>query len=125
MASRYNAVTTPLQQNANETITKVSNVKVSKEKERKENYLLNINISSASFFSWMDTEFKITTKRERCTFTKYAKLYAAMCSLDKSFNGRMNGKLADMKEQAKGDKLALNKMFITSINKEVENIKCL
>ncbi|MCK5611539.1 DUF1376 domain-containing protein [Candidatus Pacearchaeota archaeon] len=106
------------------TADELSKGKGSKEKKRKENYLLSLNKSYGSFYSWMESEFKITTKQERGTFTKYAKLYAGLCSVDKGFNGRINAKLLDMKEQAKGDKLALNKMFITSINKEIEKLKC-
>lgn len=97
-------------------------VKEKKEK-KKETYLLNLNLSSASFYSWMESEFKITTKRERGTFTKYAKLYAGLCSLDKSFNLRMNDKLLDMKKDALGDKEVLNKMFIASINNEIEKLE--
>lgn len=86
-------------------------------------YLLNLKVSYASFFNWMRSEFKIDTGKERGTFTKYAKLYAGLNSVDKDFNRRMCDKLLDMKADANGDKLLLNKMFITSINNEIKKFK--
>jgi len=88
-----------------------------------ETYILNLNLSFASFYSWMESEFKITTKRERGTFTKYSKLYAGLCHIDKNFNARMIDKLEDMKKDASGDKEVLNKMFVTSINNEITKLE--
>lgn len=114
-----NARATAVQRSLPPRSTKVSNVKGSEEKR---NYLLNLNKSSSSFFSFFETVFEIKTKPEKGTFGKYAKLYAGLFSIDKSFNSRMCDKLEDMKKDCKGDKLALKKMFITSINNEIDRL---
>lgn len=86
-------------------------------------YLLKLNQRFASFYSYFESVFEIKTKRERGTFTKYAKLYAGLCSVDKQFNARMIDKLEDMKKDATGNPEALKKMFIASMNNEIEKME--